>query len=571
MKGTTLKKALALLMSSCLTVSIATGCGQTQTTESTPHTSSGKNSDTWKEAATSPEKPYPELVTYTVGLTVQSNAAYPKGSKDTAENSAYTRLFRAKLNIQNKDAFEAVDGDDYNQKVSMAIASSNIPDIMSVNYSTLKQLVENDLIADLTDSYKNCAGSLMKEIYGSNQNKSLKMATFDGKLYAIPTTAISSGPEMLWLRGDWMDKLKLSAPKTISDIENILTQFVQKDPGGNGAGKTVGLVLTNNYFCGSYAGGYQSNNIFTNFGAYPKQWVKGKDGKAVYGSVQPEMKQGLQVLASWYKKGLIDKTVGVRKDDDIKSLLTKGQCGSFFCGWWAPYNLEASYKMNPKIDWRAFIVPEGTDGKVTMFTGNPNQNYFVVRKGFEHPELLVKEKNVSLDYNQGTSAYTDTSKEAKEYLDYVNHQYGVDPVGGFDYYNAAARAYKHISEAIDGKRKPQDMIIYENTLYQSCKKYLDDKKNNKTPDSTDWLNYQARMVSSKLVNDAKVNVVEPVYFDRTPSMKLKWASLEKMENEELLKVVTNEKNVNSFDGFVQSWENAGGKQITDEVNQAIKK
>ncbi|HEX2985723.1 MAG TPA: ABC transporter substrate-binding protein [Caproiciproducens sp.] len=570
MKGTLLKKTSALLMSACLVVSIA-GCNQRQTTGNTPDTSSGKNSSAWKEAETSPEKPYPELVTYTVGLTVQSNAAYPKGSKDTAENSAYTRLFRSKLNIQNKDAFEAVDGDDYNQKVSMAIASGNIPDIMSVNYSTLKQLVENDLIADLTDSYKNCAGSLMKEIYASNNDKSLQMATFDGKLYAIPTTTISPEPEMLWLRGDWMDKLKLSAPKTLSDIENILTQFVQKDPGGNGPGKTIGLALSNNFFCGTYAGGYQSNNIFTNFGAYPEQWIKGKDGKAVYGSVQPEMKQGLQLLADWYKKGLIDKAVGVRKDDDIKSLLTKGQCGSFFCGWWAPYNLEASYKMNPKIDWRCFIVPAGSDGKVTMFTKDPNQNYFVVRKGFAHPELLVKEKNISLDYNQGTSAYTDTSKEAKEYLDYVNHQYGVDPVGGFDYYDAAARAYKHISEAIDGKRKPQDMIIYENTLYQSCKKYLDDKKNNKNPDSTDWLNYQARIVASKLVNDTQVNVVEPVFFDQTPSMKLKWASLQKMENEELLKILTNAKGVDSFDGFVQSWENAGGKQITDEVNQAIKK
>jgi putative aldouronate transport system substrate-binding protein len=565
------KRNIALLMSFVLMASTVTGCGQKQTTQKNNSGPTKTNSTAWEKAETSPETPYPELVTYTLGLTVQSNTAYPKGSKDTAENSAYTRLFRKRLNIQNKDAFEATDGDDYNQKVSMAIASGNIPDIMSVDYPTLKELIENDLVADLTSSYKNCASNLMREIYDSNSDKSLKMATFDGKLYAIPTTAISSGQEMLWLRGDWMDKLKLSAPKTMSDIENILTQFVQKDPGGNGAGKTVGLVLSNKFFCGTYAGGYQSNNIFTYFGAYPKQWIKGKDGNVVYGSVQPEMKKGLQVLADWYKKGLIDKQVGVRKDDDIKSLITKGQCGSFFCGWWAPYNLEASYKMNPKIDWRCFIVPAGSDGKVTMFTGNPNQNYFVVRKGFEHPELLVKEKNVSLDYNQGTKAYTDTSKEAKDYLDYVNHQYGADPVGGFDYYNAAARAYKHISEAIDGKRKPEDMTIYENTLYQSCKKYLDAKKSNTTPDSTDWLNYQARMVASKLVNDTPVDVVESVFFDRTSSMKLKWAGLETMENEELLKVLTNAKSLDSFDSFVQSWENAGGKQVTDEVNQAIKK
>ncbi|HEX3018169.1 MAG TPA: ABC transporter substrate-binding protein [Caproicibacter sp.] len=567
MKKQHFKRSLALILSSCLMISAAAGCSQTQ---SAGGKTNGQNTDAWKLAETTPDKPYPQLVTYTIGLQVSPKVTYPKGSGDTSENNGYTRLFKTKLNIQNKNAFEAVDGDDYDQKVSMAIASGDIPDIMRVDYATLKQLVENDLIADLTESYKNCASSLMKEIYASNNNKSLQMATFDGKLYAIPTTAISSGPEMLWLRGDWMDKLKLSNPKSMDDIENIIKQFIEKDPGGNGAKKTIGLALSNKFY-GSYAGAYQSNNIFTYFGAYPKQWVKGKDGTAVYGSVQPEMKKGLEVLADWYKKGLIDKQVAVRKDDDIQSLITKGQCGSFFCGWWAPYNLEASYSLNPKVDWRCFVVPAGSDGKVTMFNGNPNQTYTVVKKGFEHPELLVKSKNVSLDYNQGTKSYSDTSKVAKDYLDYVNHAYGVDPVGGFDYWDAGVRAYKHISEAIDGKRNPQDMIIYENTLYKSCKQYLDDKKNNKVPSSTDWLNYNARMVSSKLMNDTQVNVVDPVFYDQTPSMKLKWASLEKMETEAMLKILTNDKPVDSFDDFVKSWKAAGGDQITEEVNKAIKK
>ena len=39
-----------------------------------------------------------------------------------------------------------------------------------------------------------------------------------------------------------MDKLGLEAPRTLSDAEEIIRQFIEKDPGNNGVGSTVGLV-----------------------------------------------------------------------------------------------------------------------------------------------------------------------------------------------------------------------------------------------------------------------------------------------------------------------------------------
>ncbi len=570
-----MRKKTALLLTAALMLALLGGCTQpvrqaNNTQDAAVSESASDSTDQWELAGTTPYEPYPEEVIYNIGLQVNASVSYPEGSNDSPENNGYSRLYKDKLNIQNKNVFEAVDGDDYDQKVSMAITTGEIPDIMSVDYATLKELIANDMIEDLTESYNNCAGDLMKEIYASNDNKSLDMATFDGKLYAIPVTSISAGQEMLWLRGDWMDKLNLPEPKTIEDIEHILQEFVDKDPGNNGAGKTAGLVLNPDIYYGGYAQAYQANNIFTYFGAYPEQWITDEDGNAVYGSVQPEMKQGLQVLADWYKKGLIDQQVAVRTYDDITALVTSGQCGALFCGWWAPYTLEASYTLNKDAVWRAYIIPAGADGKVTMFAGNPNQHYKVVRKGYEHPELLVKAVNISLDYNQGTSSYTDTSDIAKEYLDYVNHAYGTDPIGGFDYYNAAALAYEHISEAIEGKRDPKNMIMYENTLYQSCKKYLDTIAKGEKPDSTDWLNYNARMVASKLMYETPVNVIQPVFFDQTDSMPLAWPSLQKMERETMLKILTNEKSVDYFDTFAEEWMKAGGKQITEEVNETLK-
>ncbi|ETJ29241.1 Bacterial extracellular solute-binding protein, partial [human gut metagenome] len=78
-----------------------------------------------------------------------------------------TRYLKEKINVQNKDSFEA-QGINYNNMVAMAISEENIPDIMFVdNYDYLKLLVEKDMIEDLTDVYEKCASDRIKDIYKS--------------------------------------------------------------------------------------------------------------------------------------------------------------------------------------------------------------------------------------------------------------------------------------------------------------------------------------------------------------------------------------------------------------------
>ena len=53
-------------------------------------------------------------------------------------------------------------------------------------------------------------------------------------------------------------------------------------------------------------------------------------------------------------------------------------------------------------------------------------------------------------------------------------------------------------------------------------------------------------------------------------MEVKWAYLEKLENEMLLKTIMGEMSVDEFDTFVQNWKTQGGDQITEEVNEQFK-
>lgn len=544
------KKLFETVLCAIMIGSLLSGCGSAK---------SGKTVKDTSKAATTPYGRYDSKVVYTLGKDTPGSPRLPKG--DTYENNAYTRYLNKLLNVQNKDAFEAGSGDAYNQKVSMAVASNNIPDIMKVNETTLKQLVDNDMIADLTDVYKSCATDVIKKDYNSYNGKALASATFDGKLMALPSTQCSNAPTMLWLRQDWMDKLGLKAPKTMDDIENILNEFVTKDPGGNGQGKTIGLALSPN-IGGVYGGLYQADNILSSYNAFPDQWIK-ENGKVVYGSTTSNMKKGLAKIADLYKKGLIDKQFAIRTD--TTSVIVSGQAGAFFGPWWAPdYPLNDAKKQNLKVQWTPYIVPVNGDGSVTAYTQNPaGGDYYVVSKKFKHPELLIKLADV---YNDRLVNKDYSEPEILKYNE-SGVDSGVRPVGVLiNNVNATIEMYKNIDLALKGKKDPES-LGGDKANYLKCKDYL---KNPNNPSADAWSGYTSRMIAPKMMEETKVKEVNPVFFGQTASMKLKWTNLTKLQDEAFDKIVIGQQPIDYFDQFVEAWKKAGGDQITKEVEQAIK-
>ena len=186
-----------------LMIFIQAGCGSKSTTSEPSDTDFAEQ---MQEASTTPYGKYPELVTYTLGkLTGSNNSNMPES--DTYEDNAYTRFLRDFLNIQNKDVFEEAD-EQYDSSVTMAIQSGNMPDIMIVSdIDDVNMLVEYDMIEDLTQAYDNCMSERIKEIYAGYGDSIKDLITFDGKILAIPETNIDDGPNLIWLRKDWMDKL----------------------------------------------------------------------------------------------------------------------------------------------------------------------------------------------------------------------------------------------------------------------------------------------------------------------------------------------------------------------------
>ena len=126
-------KLIALLSSATMIALTISSCGQEK--DFTAGMSEEEKA-AWEEAAKDPYGKYPELVTYTTGYNLTNQGsdvlANSKYENDTPENNAYTRYLKELLNIQNENVFEAVSGPDYNKKVSMAIASGDIPDVIQI-------------------------------------------------------------------------------------------------------------------------------------------------------------------------------------------------------------------------------------------------------------------------------------------------------------------------------------------------------------------------------------------------------------------------------------------------------
>lgn len=522
-----------------------------------------------EEARTTPFGAYPETIEYTLGkMTSVNNSNMPEN--DTYTDNAYTRYIKSVINVQNVDVFEANDSQ-YDTNVSMVISMGSLPDIMVVSsQDEVEQLVEAGLIEDLTESYNNCISDRIRKMYESYGDSLKDMVTYDGKIMALPETNITDGPNLVWLRKDWMDKLGLSEPHTIDDVVNIVKHFISEDPGNNGvdaSGKpnTVGLAVDTDVTgeCG-YSSEFLLDIIFACFGAYPKQWIMNDDGEIVYGSVTDEAKEALSYISSLYNQGVIDNDFLLRTSTNICELIENGLCGSFFGPWWAPNNpLANAVSRNPDADWQPYLIATDSDGTTSYHSQNPCYKYVVVRKGYEHPEIAAK--MISVMFDKVRFDCTD-SGEFKNY-----YQLNVEPTArplsiNVDYNNALSICYRNIDATISGRKNPDSLELLERSFYDACSEYI--KNANKT--STQWAAYMSRIKACSLIAQDNIKVVDSLYFKTTDTMKSHWWRLKAKEKEAYLKIISGEEDISYFDTFVKEWNEQGGQTITSEVRESMK-
>lgn len=513
----------------------------------------------WEKAENTPYGKYPELVTYTLGqMSGANNSNLPEGN--TYEDNAYTRYLRKMLNIQNESVHMERE-ERYDEYVNILVKDHTLPDVLVVSdRETLHELVENDLVADLTDVYKSCTSPRIKEMYDSYGGELLEGGMFDGRLMAIPETVIDHGPCLLWLRKDWMEELDLAEPKTLEEAFTIIEEFKKNRMGTEPGEEPIGL-LCDTSLVGTTSTNYSVEPVFDSFGAFPQRWLMDEYGGVVYGSVTGETKEALGYLNQLYERGILDTDFALRAQNNLRDIVVEGKCGAFFGLWWTPNNpLMDTYDRDGTAEWEPYYLTEDALNGSQRFTTFRDNKYVVVRKGYEHPEIVMKIISVLFDH---------TRYEAKD-ADEVNSYFAlnVDPTArplviNVDYYEATYKVTENIRKALNGKISVNSLSAIEKSYYDACSNYLEGR--NVTAE--DWAAYKSRISAVGLLIDGDYKPPVRKYLEDTDGEIPE--ALKTLEKNTFIQIIMGKKPLDYFDEFVELWYEQGGKELTEQVREDV--
>jgi putative aldouronate transport system substrate-binding protein len=323
----------------------------------------------------------PESITMMVDGTWMS----PENGEDIPER-AYEALSGVDLILNHPVHNE------YYQKLDLAFTTGDIPDIFVAGALQYVRYASAGALYDMTEMYEN---SKMK---GRIPNQALVDACrLDGKLYGIPT-ARGNGTQ-LYVRGDWLEKLGMEAPKDYAEFIEMLRAFKNNNPDGLKPEEVIPLTAP-----GLANSEYPMDIYLPEFyqGATP-DYVKTDSGEWVDGMLQPNMVGALTRLRDAYAEGLIDTEIVTNKTSDCRNKFYSGIVGAF--NYWAGYWNDRLYNNT---------VPNVPDVKVVPIPALKESFYIERPPGVIAMSAGVKDPQgifdnffeVINDGGEGTSAFT---------------------------------------------------------------------------------------------------------------------------------------------------------------------
>ena len=157
------KNFVSLLLTAAMAISLA-ACGGKEpdngqaSSGGASRSDAAKDSDAGTPAEDGPLTPFADTVTLEVALMINSGLNYEPG--DDITNNPWIRGYKDKLNIEVVPAYTA-EWDDYFTKINFAIADKKLPDVCMVQTYQLQQMIEADLLYDMTEIYDKYASDIV--------------------------------------------------------------------------------------------------------------------------------------------------------------------------------------------------------------------------------------------------------------------------------------------------------------------------------------------------------------------------------------------------------------------------
>lgn len=531
---------------------------------------------------------YETPINLTFSAPIDPSAKWKEG--EAIDNNDFITWAKDTLGINWKAKFTAPNEEEQKNKMNISMATGDLPDSIYADISQMAVLADGGYLnTDIEGLIEKYGSPLLKYTIQKAQEATngnfFTAFSKDGKAYALPNGLDTWG--MSWystfIRKDILDELGKPVPETLEQFEDVLAAYKAKFP------KNYPVSLDKDILAGNaskISPAMQAN------GAYPQRWLKASDGSLVYGSVQPEVKKGLETLAKWYQDGYIDKSFVTQDFNKVTEAIGSGNTLTITGDWWFvfwPFPNTAKAVPNAKFVSTSL---KGPDGVAKTIGQNPFSKAIGISAKSKNPEafiyqlneyvdsylrnktdlraLMKKEYNYDFKYSPETIESStpidpkaeDGLKEFKRVMpgpNYFSNDLHPKYYPGFWFNGDVEGSFNNTKAQVDADASG-DLSKLEPNLVSGIKSFKEEAKT--------WDTVVSEIA---LTEKMKGNLFQDNFLGSpTKTMVEKGAYLQKIELEIFTKIIMGAAPSSDFDKFVSDWNKAGGEEITKEVNDWFK-
>ena len=212
---------------------------------------------------------------------------------------------------------------EYYQKLDLAFATGDIPDVFVAGALQYVRYAAAGALYDVTEMYEK---SKMKSKISTQAI--VDACRLDGRLYGIPHHR--GNGTLLYVRGDWLEKLGLQPPKDYAEFLDMLRAFKFNNPDGLKPEEVIPITapkLANKE--------YPMDIYLREFYWHATPDYVEVNGKWVDGMLEPNMVDALKRMRDAYAEGLIDTEIITNETSSCRNKFYSGIVGAF--NYWAGY------------------------------------------------------------------------------------------------------------------------------------------------------------------------------------------------------------------------------------------
>ena len=209
----------------------------------------------------------------------------------------------------------------------------------------------------------------------------------DGEVYSLGMVRNSTGSAVasrMFINQKWLDKLGLSVPKTADELYNVLYQFKNGDPNGNGRADEIGMYLSTSHLQYLTFGmfGIGNRGAENNFIDWDDEAEKVR-----YFPTSEGFREWVEYVTKLYQEGLLNKEYFDFTETNLGNHVKNDVCGAF--GYTNLCMLDEATKQNFTYLQGAL---EGANGDKDYYGTKAlgATGAFIITTACEYPEVALR-------------------------------------------------------------------------------------------------------------------------------------------------------------------------------------